>query len=129
MLEYFLLSRLSTSNFLYDVMIILVLIPLVTYLTSLMKNDAPYLIKQFYNSRWKKINFIGWESFLSGIYTFDYPLPMIAICHYVITHNLSQNIRQINLEKNSKFSYHLLETVKNDNKVVLRVIKKQTFSK
>jgi SpoVK/Ycf46/Vps4 family AAA+-type ATPase len=118
MLEYFLLSRLSTSNFLYDVMIILVLIPLVTYLTSFMKNDAPSLIKRIYNSGWKKINFIGWESFLLGIYSFDYPLPMIAICHYVITNNLSQNIRQINLEKNSKFSYHLLETVKtNDNNV------------
>ena len=112
MLEYFLLSRLSTNNMLFDSLIVLLLIPLVSYLVSYIKDDGTTIIRNYINNRYNKIIFIGWDNFINGVYCFDYPYPMLAICHYIIKNNLSNKIRQFNHERNKIFDMYDLNNFK-----------------
>ena len=106
MLEYFLLSRLSTNNMVIDSLIVLLLIPTITYLITFIKQDGTFIIKNYINNKYNKIIFTGWDNFINGLYSFDYPHPMIAICHYIIKNNLSNNIRQFNHERNKMFDIY-----------------------
>ena len=91
---------------LFDSIIVLILIPTVTYLISFIKDDGTSIYKNFMNNKYNKIIFTGWDSLSNGMYCFDYPYPMIAICHYIIKNNLSNNIRQFNQERNRVFDLY-----------------------
>jgi len=89
-----------------DSLIVLLLIPTITYLITFIKQDGTFIIKNYINNKYNKIIFTGWDNFINGLYSFDYPHPMIAICHYIIKNNLSNNIRQFNHERNKMFDIY-----------------------
>jgi len=115
MLEYFLLSRLSTHNFAYDIIIILFFIPMVTYSTNFIKNELPSILEKWRLNKWNRINFVGWDHLSCGVMFFDYPEPMLAICHHITTNNFSSNIRYINSKRNSIFYTDSLEKIDKNN--------------
>ena len=103
MMEYFLLSRLSTNNFLIDAMVLFALIPFIQFLSNYVKSDFLILVNKYRRSKWNVITFSGWDNLHNGVFYFDYPFPMTAIC-YVINHkNLSSNLKYINLLRNSYY--------------------------
>lgn len=103
MMDYFILSRLSTNNFLIDAMILFALIPFVHFLSDLLKVHFLPFINKYRWSKWNVITFAGWNNIHNGIFYFDYPFPMTAICHYINQRNLSSNLRYINMLRNSNF--------------------------
>lgn len=115
MMDYFLLSRLSTNNFIIDAMILLILIPFIQYVTSFLKNDFHILYERYKKSKWNVVKFDGWESTWNGIFYYDYPFPMAAICFLINERNLSSNLKYTNMERNSNFSSLNLKIDKNDN--------------
>jgi len=115
MLEYFLLSRLSTNNFAYDVCILLFVIPMLTYFTHFIKTDLISIIINWNYNRWNIINFDGWDNLYNGIFFFDYPKPMISICYYVTSRNLAPNLRFFNQNRNNVFYSDCLSKCSKEN--------------
>ena len=106
MLEYLLLSRLNTNNIILDSLIIIFLIPLISYINSNAKEILNKIINSYNDKKSNQIKFIGWDNLSNGFYNFDYPYPMLALCHYINKKNLSNNIRQFNQERNRIFDHY-----------------------
>ncbi len=102
-MEYFLLSRLSTNNFFIDVLILFLLIPFVQFLSNHFKTDLPEIIYKCKRGKWSIITFSGWDNLHNGIFYFDYPYPMTAICYLLNKKNLSTNLKYVNLTRNALF--------------------------
>lgn len=103
MMEYFLLSRLSTNNFLIDAMVLFALIPFIQFLTNYVKTDFMTVVNKYRKSKWNVITFSGWDNLHNGVFYFDYPFPMTAICYIINQKNLSSNLKYINLLRNSYY--------------------------
>jgi SpoVK/Ycf46/Vps4 family AAA+-type ATPase len=103
MMEYFLLSRLSTSNFFIDALILFLLIPFIQLLSNHVKTDLPLIIHKIKRSKWNVITFSGWDNLHNGVFYFDYPYPMTAICYLINKKNLSTNLKYVNLSRNALF--------------------------
>ncbi len=102
-MEYFLLSRLSTSNFFIDALILFLLIPFIQLLSNHVKTDLPLIIHKIKRSKWNVITFSGWDNLHNGVFYFDYPYPMTAICYLINKKNLSTNLKYVNLSRNALF--------------------------
>jgi hypothetical protein len=76
---------------------------MLTYVTNYIKTDFFDIIKSWNFNKWNTINFDGWDNLNNGIFYFDYPKPMISICHYVTSRNLAPNIRYFNQNRNNVF--------------------------
>ena len=61
-MEYLLLSKISTNNILYDIGIILIILPILTALKKYFEDDFPKFIKHKYNNAWTYIGFSGLET-------------------------------------------------------------------
>jgi ATP-dependent 26S proteasome regulatory subunit len=65
------------------------------YISAIVKN-----INNMYNSRYYNIEIFGWENILNGIYSYEYPLNMSAINHYIFSNKKSTNFKYFNSKKN-----------------------------
>jgi ATP-dependent 26S proteasome regulatory subunit len=87
-MEFLLLSKISTNNLIYDMGIILIILPLLTYLKKFFEDEFPKIFKKILLSQWKIITFNGIETLHFNGFTYDLCNPFIALCYYINKHNL-----------------------------------------
>jgi hypothetical protein len=101
-IAYMLMSK-STGNILYDIFLIILVLPIITIFIDDLKNIIrKFFNNYFYKSKYKTISFIGWENFSYGIYQFEFQLPMMAICYHLIKHNKAENTKFFNNKMNGR---------------------------
>ncbi len=118
MLEYLLLSTLGTENTLIKILAIIFLIPALTYLTSYIKDAVPDIMYYFNNYGWNTIDFKGFETLRNGVFYIDYPYPMLAICHWLNSHNKTKNIEFKDLCRNHIFYCDYLNESDRNSKTI-----------
>ena len=103
MLDYLLLSRLNTGNVLYDSLLLILLIPCISYITSFIKNDLMANIKKIkiFSNKHKQLTIMGTNYIKEGIHYFDYPIPLMALFYHITKNHLSNKIKYINANKNA----------------------------
>lgn len=99
-LGFFLMSRSHSETFYRDMIILFMVIPLFKYFFDDISYTINYLRNSLFNDFKNKIEFTGWENLYSGIYSYDYPLPMTAICHRLSQKNICTNLRYFNPSRN-----------------------------
>ena len=99
-LGFFLLSRSHSDSFFRDVFLLFVVIPVFKYFFGDITHTINYIKNLLFNDYKNKIEFIGWENLYSGIFHYDYPLPMTAICHRLSQNNICTNLRYFNPSRN-----------------------------
>ena len=99
-LGFFLISRSHSETYYRDIIILFMLVPLFKYLFNDLSNINNYIKNLFFNNYINKIEFTGWENLNAGIYAYDYPLPMTAICHRLSQKNICTNLRYFNPSRN-----------------------------
>jgi len=99
-IAYMLLSK-STGNIMFDIILIVAIIPIVSIVIDKFKNYVnKYVESLSINDKTKSLEFIGWETVSNGSYTFDFPFPMMSICYNLVKNNKAQNIRFCNKSMN-----------------------------
>lgn len=103
-MEYLLLSKLTTGDVLYDSLLVLIFLPMITYCVNFVKTDLSKMIKKCFDyfqiTTDRTIKIIGIDYTYNGIQYFDYPKPMLALFHHINLHNLSDNIKYFDRNKN-----------------------------
>jgi len=99
-LGFFLMSRSHSETFYRDIFILFMIVPLFKYFFGDVTHTINYLKNVIFNEYKNKIEFTGWENLYSGIFHYDYPLPMTAICHYMSQNNICTNLRYFNPSRN-----------------------------
>lgn len=89
-MEYLLLSKISTNNLIYDIGIILIILPLLTALKKYFEDDFPQFIKNKYNNKWTYIGYSGLETIAHAYFSYSVSTPFISLCHYITMHNLAK---------------------------------------
>ena len=105
---YLLLSRShnqTMNTLIFDMAILFVLVPILKYFFDDIQLTYKILLNKFINTYKSKIEFTGWENLLEGNFTYEYPLPMTAICHYLSNNNICTNLKYFNPVKNGNFYY------------------------
>lgn len=108
MLEYFLLSNMKTGSFLYDTLLIIFILPFLTYLTQYVKNNSYKMLDFSFLENiksYKEIKLEGTISLCHGFTATTYPYPMIAVCSYIIRNNLINKIKYFNTSINNNFTF------------------------
>lgn len=99
-LTYMFLSK-TTGNIMYDIILLIVIIPVFSILINKFKLYIEEFIDNFNKfSKYKSLEFIGWENVNNGIYNFDFPFPMMAICYCLVKNNKASNVRFFNKSMN-----------------------------
>ena len=107
-LGFLLLSRSHNQTFntlIFDMGILFVLVPIFKYFFEDIQQTYTNLVNKFFNSYKSKIEFTGWENLASGSFSYEYPLPMTAICHYLSNNNICTNLKYFNPSKNGAIYY------------------------
>ncbi len=118
---FFILSRAHTETFYRDIFIMIILVPLLKYIYD---NIYIYYIRlrDFLLGSYKnKIEFVGWESINGGLYYYDYPVPMTAICHYITMNNISNNLRYFTPSRNGTVYSEDIKYTKKDKNIAYLV--------
>ena len=95
----------SMNTLVFDMAILFVLVPILKYFFEDIQQTYTNLINKFINTYKSKIEFIGWENLSNGTFSYEYPLPMTAICHYLSNNNICTNLKYFNPSKNGNFYY------------------------
>ncbi len=99
-LTYMFLSK-SSGNIIFDIILMIVIIPIVTVFIDKFKIFFIDFFDNFSkNNNNKSLEFIGWESVNNGVYNFDFPFPMMAICYNLVKYNKAQTVRFFNKSMN-----------------------------
>ena len=99
-IAYLLMSK-STGNIIYDIFLIVIFLPLIAIIIDKSKGLFRKSINNFLERRRKKsLDLIGWENVVNGNYNFDFPFPMIAICHHLIENEIAKNTTYFNKSMN-----------------------------
>ncbi len=107
-LGFLLLSRSNNQTFntlIFDMAILFVLVPVLKYFFEDVEQTYNKLINKFFNSYKSKIEFTGWETLSNATFSYEYPLPMTAICHYLSVNNICTNLKYFNPSKNGAVFY------------------------
>ena len=89
-MEYLLLSKISTNNILYDIILLLLVLTIMTFLKKYFEDDVPSIIKNFWRNRWTSIGYTGLEAIAHGYYSYSTSDPFISLCHYITINNLAK---------------------------------------
>jgi hypothetical protein len=114
MYEYILLSKLN-NNIVLDIFLLIFIIPIFKIVTTYLEYNFEGYINNFRRKNYNTIIFTGWNTLKNGIFYFDYPIPMNAICQYVVKNNLSNKLKFYSIERNSVFYIDYID--KNDNSI------------
>lgn len=116
-LPFFLMTRANSENFYRDVLLIFIAVPVFKYLFS----DMEYMFYQIKNllfSQYKnKVEFTGWENLYSGMFHYDYPYPMTAVCHKLVEKNVCSNLRYFNPCRNGNMYGENIQSYSKDKNI------------
>ena len=107
-LGFLLMSRSHSQSFntlIFDMGILFVLVPILKYFFEDIQQTYTNLINKFFNTYKSKIEFTGWENLSSGSFSYEYPLPMTAVCHYLSNNSICTNLKYFNPSKNGAIYY------------------------
>lgn len=92
------------SNLLYDLLLLTLIIPFLTYGLDIVKQNLPKLCRFCYTKIFKEYNIIfeGLDRLDHGRFFSDYPIAMLAIFRWVIHHKKSNKIKYFNIHTNYK---------------------------
>lgn len=92
------------SNLLYDLLLLTLIIPFLTYGLDIVKQNLPKLCRFCYSKINKEYNIIfeGLDRLDHGRFYSDYPLAMLAIFRWVIHNKKSNKIKYFNVNSNYK---------------------------
>jgi hypothetical protein len=85
--------------------ILFILVPILKYFFEDIQQTYTNLMNKFFNTYKSKIEFTGWETLSGGSFSYEYPLPMTAICHYLSSNNICGNLKYFNPSKNGAIYY------------------------
>lgn len=89
-MEYLLLSKISTNNIIYDICIILIVLPILTFIKKYVEDDIPPYIRRIFRNRWTSIGYSGLETIAHAYFSYSVSDPFIALCHYITINNLAK---------------------------------------
>ncbi len=92
------------SNLLYDLLLLTLIVPLVTYILDNVKENLPKLIKYIYYKIRTEYNIVfeGLDRLDHGRFYSDYPIAMLSIFRWVIHNKKSNKIKYFNVNNNYK---------------------------
>ena len=116
-LPFFLMTRSNSEHFYRDVLLVFIAVPLFKYLFSDM-NSMFNNIKNIIFSQYKnKVEFVGWENLYSGMFHYDYPYPMTAVCHKLVEKNVCSNLRYFNPSRNGNMYGENIQSYAKDKNI------------
>ena len=120
--EFLLFSnRSKDSNILYDLLLLVFIIPLLGQITIFLKDNIPKYVDKFYSKFSKQyvIGYVGYDKLDYGEFIPSYPAAMQAICAWIIHEKKVKSLRYYNRrinfdrykidEKLSHLNYMILE--------------------
>jgi hypothetical protein len=92
------------SNLLYDLLLLTLIIPFLTYSLDIVKEDLPKLCRYIYSKIRTEYNIIfeGLDRLDHGRFYSDYPIAMLSIFRWVIHNKKSNKIKYFNVSNNYK---------------------------
>ncbi len=92
------------SNLLYDLLLLTLIIPFLTYSLDIVKDNLPKLCRYIYSKIRIEYNIIfeGLDRLDHGRFYSDYPIAMLSIFRWVIHHKKSNKIKYFNVNNNYK---------------------------
>ena len=89
------------GNLLYDLLLIVLIVPILKYCIEKSKEYLPTLFKFYYFKKVNEVIFQGRDREDYGRFYSDYPLPMLAIFNWTIYNKKSNKIKFFNVKNNN----------------------------
>jgi hypothetical protein len=104
-IAYLMMSK-GTGSIMYDVILVIFLLPVITIFTEKLKNSIKKVIENYnLKPNTKSVELAGWENLINGAFSFDFPTPMLAVCYHLIKNNKVNNTRYFNKLMNGLSSH------------------------
>jgi hypothetical protein len=82
----------NSNNIIFDSLLIMIIIPFITNIIDNLKIKITNYFETTNNSC-KTVEITGYEYIRNGIYSFQYPIPMTAVCYFLIKNNKLKHIK------------------------------------
>lgn len=116
-LPFFLMTRANSEHFYRDVFLLFLAIPLFKYLFSDMNSIFNNIKNAIFSQYKNKVEFVGWENLYSGMYHYDYPYPMTAVCHKLVEKQICSNLRYFNPSRNGNMYGENIQSYAKDKNI------------
>lgn len=83
----------------------LLLFAAITILPSIIEKIKK-ILKSYHNKLFNKensIEFMGWNSIKNNVFTYEYPVPMMAICHHIVNSDKVRHLQYFDSDRNGDY--------------------------